>query len=229
MQNPVVVVLLAGAALGVLPAAAGAQTGGRFYAGAAMGSINVSADEVDGTSSAAGGIFGFRALPWLDVEAEISRPANSFTRSYGGSDELSMSFAPPGATREELERAGIWLRYDRRRDISVTLSAAAILRPSSRGRFVPGLVVGVTNHTVRNRTDYTPVRIGPDVDPSNRHARPYTESGTRNVGGLTVGGNVVVTITRHLGVVPDLRYDYGSIGDEKERSLRSSVRVVWTF
>jgi hypothetical protein len=82
---------------------------------------------------------------------------------------------------------------------------------------------------VRHRTDYTPVRVGPDVDPSNQYARPHVETGTRNIGALTVGANVAVMITRHFGVVPDLRYDYGSIGDEKENSLRPSVRVIWRF
>jgi len=29
--------------------------------------------------------------------------------------------------------------------------------------------------------------------------------------------------------VPDLRFDYGSIGDEINNALRSSVRVLWRF
>ena len=68
--------------------------------------------------------------------------------------------------------------------------------------------------------------------PRRRPTRPCrrpTETSTRNVGGLTVGVNLRVMITRHLGLVPDLRYDYGSIGDEKENTLRPSVRVLWRF
>ena len=61
------------------------------------------------------------------------------------------------------------------------------------------------------------------------YARPHAEAGTRNIGALTVGVNVAVMITSRFGVVPDLRYDYGSIGDVTENSLRPSVRVLWRF
>jgi hypothetical protein len=227
LQKPVVLLILAGV-LAVVPTIAAAQTTSRFYAGVTFGSINISADDVDGTSRAGGAIVGFEALPWLDVEAEFSKPSDPFTRSYGG-DVLSMAFGTAGASREELERAGIWLRYDKRRDINLTFSTVAIIRPSARGRVVPGVIIGMTNHNVQHRTDYTPVRIGPDVDPSNMFARPHSEAGTRNIGALTFGVNVAVMITRHFGVVPDLRYDFGSIGDVKENSLRPSVRVLWRF
>jgi hypothetical protein len=40
---------------------------------------------------------------------------------------------------------------------------------------------------------------------------------------------VAVMITHRIGIVPDLRYDYGSIGDVTENSLRPSVRVLWRF
>jgi hypothetical protein len=139
-QKRVVFVILAGL-LSAVPTMAAAQTTSRFYAGATLGSINVSADDVDGTSPAAGAIVGFEALPWLDVEAEFSKPAEPFTRSYGGPDVLSMAFGTAGASREELERAGIWLRYDKRRDINLTFSTVAIFRPPVRGRVVPGFIV----------------------------------------------------------------------------------------
>ena len=225
---PIVVVVLAGGILGTAPTAA-AQGGSRFYTGATVGALSVSADDVDGTSPSAGVLFGVGVLPWLDVEAELARPSDPFTRSYGGTDVLSMSFAPAGSTRDERERAGIWLRYDKRREVALSVSTTAVFRPSVRGRVVPGFIIGVTNHTVRNRTDYTPVRVGPDVDRSHTYASPHAETSTRNVGGLTFGANVMVMITRHLGLVPDVRYDYGSIGDVKENTLRSSVRVLWRF
>jgi hypothetical protein len=227
LQKALAIVILAGAPAAV-PTAAAAQGTSRFYAGATLGSIRVSADDVDGTSASAGAIVGIVALPWLDVEAEFSKPSDPFTRSYGG-DVLSIAFGTPGASREELERASIWLRYDKRRDIDLTFSTVAIFRPPVRGRVVPGAIVGITNHRVQHRTDYTPVRIGPDVDPSNMYARAHAEAGTRNIGALTFGVNFAVMITSRLGVVPDLRYDYGSIGDVKENSLRPSVRVLWRF
>ena len=227
LQKALAILILAGVPTAV-PTTAAAQSSSRFYAGATLGSIRVSADDVDGTSASAGAIVGIVALPWLDVEAEFSKPSDPFTRSYGG-DVLSIAFGTPGASREELERAGIWLRYDKRRDINLTFSTVAIFRPPVRGGIVPGLIIGMTNHSVQHRTDYTPVRVGPEVDPSNTYARPHTEAATRNIGALTVGANVAVLITSRFGIVPYLRYDYGSIGDVKESSLRPSVRVLWRF
>ena len=227
LQKALAILILAGVPTAV-PTTAAAQSTSRVYAGATLGSIKVSADDVDGRSASAGAFVGVVALPWLDVEAEFSKPSDPFTRSYGG-DVLSIAFGTPGASREELERAGIWLRYDKRRDINLTFSTVAIFRPPVRGGIVPGLIIGMTNHSVQHRTDYTPVRVGPEVDPSNTYARPHAEAGTRNIGALTVGANVAVMITSRFGVVPDLRYDYGSIGDVKENSLRPSVRVLWRF
>ena len=228
MLKKALVLLVLGGILGAIPAPAAAQNTSGLYAGATLGSINVSADDVDGTSPSAGAIVGVQVLPWLDVEAELSKPSDPFTRSYGG-DTLSLAFGTPGASREELERSGIWLRYGKRRDIDLTFSTVTIFRPPMRGRVVPGFILGMTNHRVEHRTDYTPVRVGPDVDPSNPYARPHAETGTRNIGALTFGINVAVMITGQFGVVPDLRYDYGSIGDVKENSLRPSVRVIWKF
>jgi hypothetical protein len=93
----------------------------------------------------------------------------------------------------------------------------------------PGLIVGVTNQRVRDRTDYTPVRVGPAVDPNHPYASPHAETSSGTEGALTIGANVAIAVTPHLFVVPDLRYDYGSIGDETNNALRSSIRVLWRF
>ena len=164
-----------------MPMAAFAQASSRFYAGGSVGAFRVSADEVSGTSTAGGLLAGFRVTPWLDVEGEVARPMGPFTRSYGG-DALSMSFAPQGSSAEERERQGIWLRYDKRRDVSLTFSGAAVFHPSLHARVTPAVIVGVTNHRVRNRTDYTPTRVGSGVDPNHTYARPHAESSTRTSG-----------------------------------------------
>ena len=204
-----------------------AQTRSRFYAGTAIGSYRVSADAVSGTSAAASVIGGIAVAPWCDIEVDVALPTSPFTRTYGG-DTLSMSFAPPGSSREEIERSGIWLRYDHRRDVTASISTVAVFHPSS-GRLQPGFIVGVTNQRLRERTDYTPTRVGPLVDPSQPYASPHAETASRTEGALTVGANLAIALNRHLSVVPDVRYDYGSIGDEINNALRTSVRVVWRF
>jgi hypothetical protein len=161
------------------------------------------------------------------VEVDVAFPTSPFTRTYGG-DALSLSFAPQGASREEIERFGIWLRYDKRREVTASISGVAIFHASS-GTVKPGLIVGVTNQRVRDRTDYTPVRVGPAVDPNHPYASPHAETSSGTEGALTIGANVAIAVTPHLFVVPDLRYDYGSIGDETNNALRSSIRVLWRF
>lgn len=204
-----------------------AQPTGRVYAGAALGAFRVSADAVDGSSGAGSILGGFGVTPWMDVEVDVAIPTSSFTRTYGG-DALSLSFAGQGASREEIERFGIWLRYDQRRTVTASISTVAIFHPS-RGAVRPGLIVGVTNQRVRDRTDYTPVRVGPAVDPNHPYASSHAEVSSRTLGALTIGANVAIGLTPHLFVVPDLRYDYGSIGDEINNALRSSVRILWRF
>jgi hypothetical protein len=218
--------------IGLLPATAGvalAQPSPRGYLGASVGSLALSADKADGTSAAAGFLGGFRATPWLDVEGEVAIPSSPFTRSYGDANTLSLSLGPPGGSREELERNGIWLQYDHRREVTATISGVAIFHPPRPARVTPGLIVGVTSHRVQDSTVYTPLRLGPGVDPDNPNARQWTESGARTLGAFTVGANAAIAVTRRLAVVPDLRYDYGSIGDEINNSLRMSVRVLWRF
>jgi outer membrane protein with beta-barrel domain len=206
---------------------AAAQPSSRFYAGAALGVFRVSADEVSGISPAGSAVGGVALAPWVDIEVDVARPTSSFTRTYGG-DRLSVSFAPSGSSREEIERFGIWLRYDHRRDVTASISTVAIFHPSA-GTIRPGLIIGVTSQHLHDRTDYTPTKIGPAVDPSHRYASPYSETASHIEGALTLGVNVALTVNRHISVVPDLRYDYGSIGDEINNALRSSVRVLWRF
>jgi hypothetical protein len=221
------IIAISSALLGCAAAQVEAQQGRRFYAGAAIGSLRVSADEVDGSSAAGSVLGGFAATRWLDVELDVAFPTSPLTRTYGG-DALSLSLAPPGASRDELERLGIWLQYNKRRDVAASISGAAIFH-ASRGTVTPGFIVGITSQLVRDRTDYTPVRVGPAVDPSHPYASARAETISRTVSALTLGGNVAVALTRHLFVVPDLRFDYGSIGDEINNALRPSVRVLWRF
>jgi hypothetical protein len=69
LQKTFVLLVLAGVP-GALPAPAAALST-RFYVGATLGSINVSADEVDGRSLSAGALVGVTAL-----HGSTSRPSS---------------------------------------------------------------------------------------------------------------------------------------------------------
>ena len=203
-----------------------AQTSLRPYAGGSVGQFSVSADEVEG-GSVAGGLFGGMAFSkYLDAELELVFPADPFTRSYVGT---SVSFASPGSSREERERLSVVTRFDKERSVGASASAVVVIHPPAGRRWTPGLIVGVTNQRVRDRATYTPVSIPEGVDPQHPAVVTRTESSSRNIGGPTIGANLAIAVTAHLSIVPDVRYDYGSIGDEINNAVRTSVRIRWRF
>jgi len=205
---------------------ADAQALSRLYIGGTLGNFSVSADEVDGRSLAGGLLGGIALSRYVDAEVELVLPAEPFTRSYSG---ISVSFAPPGSSRAEIERLGVTTRFDKRREVSSNLSAVVIIHPAAAIRWTPGLIVGVANQRVRERTTYTPLVIPPGVDPLHPSVVAHDEESTRNFGALTIGGNLSIALAPHLFIVPDVRYDYGSIGDEINNALRTSVRMLWRF
>jgi hypothetical protein len=205
---------------------AGAQTTLRPYVGAGIGAFRVSADEVDGTSASPGLLAGVAVSRYVDVEFELLLPTGTFGRSHTGP---SISFAPQGSSRDEIERLAVVTRTDRYREIAHNMSVVAIIRPPLTSRVVPGLILGVANQHTRQRTVYTPVSIPPGVDPMHPSVALHEERSTRNLGGPTFGVNLSIALTRQFQLVPDVRYDYGSIGDEINNALRTSVKMVYRF
>ena len=203
-----------------------AQTGLRPYIGGSVGHFSVNADEVDGGSVATGLFGGMAFSKYVDAELDLVFPADLFTRSYVGT---SVSFASPGSSREERERLSVVTRFDKARDVGASASAAVVIHPVAGRRWTPGLIVGVTNQRVRDRATYTPISIPEGVDPQHPSIIARTESASRNIGGPTIGANLAIAVTGHLSIVPDVRYDYGSIGDEINNALRTSVRIRWRF
>ena len=214
------IVVLAGAS------PAGAQSGLRPYAGGSVGSFSVSADEVEGTSASVGFLAGVALAKYVDFEFDVVVPTSTFTRTYTGT---SVSFAPPGASPAERERLSVITRFDKEREVSASISAVVVIHPPAGHRVTPGLIVGVTSQRARDRTVYTPISIPEGVDPQHPAVVSRTESSARNIGGPTIGGQLAIAVTPHLSVVPDVRYDYGSIGDEINNTLRVSARVQWRF
>jgi Outer membrane protein beta-barrel domain len=206
--------------------AANAQSSLRPYVGGSLGSFSVSADDVEGRSVAGGIVGGLALSRYVDAEFEAAFPTDTFTRTHTG---ISVSFAPLGASRAEIERLGVVTRFDNERDVTASLSAVVIIHPPAGKRLTPGVIVGVTNQRTSNRATFTPISIPEGVDPQHPAVIGRTEVSTRNIGGPTIGANLAIALSPHLSIVPDVRYDYGSIGDEINNTLRTSVRMQWRF
>lgn len=196
------------------------------YAGGLVGSFSLSTDDVDGRSASTGLVAGIAIARFADVEVEILVPSDSFVRSITGP---SVSFAPRDASRAEIERLAVIGRTEYRREVKSNISAVVIFRPPPGPRFRPGVLVGVTNQHVRVEHAFTPLVIPEGVDPLHPSVVARVDHHTRNMGGPTFGANLIIAVTRRLAIIPDVRYDYGSIGDEINNTLRTSVKVVWHF
>ena len=207
-------------------ATAHAQSAIRPYVGVSIGSFNLDSDDVDGRTATTGILGGATLSRHVDLEVEAVFPAGSFTRSYTG---VSVSFAPQGSSREEIERQGVVSQFDWDRKITSSISTVVVIHPAVKARVVPALVAGVTNQRTRTITRSTPLVIPLGVDPQHPSVVAREERHGRNMGGPTIGGQVAILITPRLAVVPDVRFDYGSIGDEIHNTLRASVRTIWKF
>jgi len=196
----------------------------RAYIGLLVGPYHTTADHVSGSLTSAGVTGGVRILPWLDVEIDVLQSGGQLSRDYTGP---SISFAGPEAAGSEF----VVTRFVNEREGGNTVSVGAVFHPRvGWGRISPRLLAGVSSHRTKDRTVYEHVSLPPGVtlEQVNR-AMPPEDWRTRNFGGPSVGGSVAIAVTERLSIVPDIRYDYGSIGDEINNALRSSIRVLWRF
>jgi len=204
------------------------QPAGRFYAGTAVAAQQISADDVDGGTSSVGAVFGFRLTPAFSVEFEANGGLGEASRVYSGT---FISFAGPGASRDEIERLGVTMQSDTRWNPGFGWSLLAMWR--SRGAQRVGVAVfgGVTSTIYDERRTLTVLNIPPGVDrtETDLHRMMPDDHVSRMRGGLTGGVLVPVRLTRQISVAPEFRYTFGSIGDEKYNTLRGGARVMWGF
>jgi outer membrane protein with beta-barrel domain len=226
-DSRLVAVLVAAAVLSLVStASASAQSRLRPYAGASLGSIDVDSDDVDGRSASMGFVAGVTVSRYVDLEFEAGFPASGFTRTFTG---VLVYAPPPGTPREDIERWGVVSDSEWRREVRAVLSGVAIIHPAATGRVVPALVAGVTAQRARRIHRTTPLVIPAGIDPQSPAVVAHEERLDQTIGAPTIGGQLSIRVTPRLYLVPDVRYDYGSIGDEINNALRTSVRAIWRF
>ena len=209
------------------PVASSAQTPRRGHITAILGAYRVDSDHVDGTSPGIGVAGGVRLTSRLHAEVELVRPAGTFFREYTGT---SISFAGPGSSRAEIERLAVVTTFSYERRVLHTISGGVVFHARTGGRWTPLFYAGVTNQHVVDVSRTVPVRFPEGVDPEKlARVVPTEERHVRNLGAFTGGAGVSVALTSRLSIVPDLRIDYGSIGDEIENAIRPSIRLTWSF
>jgi len=207
---------------------AAAQHRARGSVSLVSGAITASADLVDGTVPTVGIAATWQLEPWIDLEGEFATATSPFRREYTG---WLTSFAPLGSPRDVVEANAVITRTFNERKTDWLFSIGVLLhssRPELRVR--PQLYLGLTGHQVHDHTRLEHLVLPPGVTLEEVKRRlPAQPPRPRNLGGLTAGAGVAIGLTARLAIVPDVRYDYGSIGDEINNALRSTVRVRWQF
>jgi hypothetical protein len=222
-------VIVACAIAAFWPTAAIAQVH-RFYV-SALGGIDAGArGPISGGSlPTIGGTAGLRLSEGWSLEAEIERGFHTQERSGQG---LWFSRAAVGATREEIERNGVYARFDRAERTELGWSAVAVWTSRSAGRLNGSLFGGVSSRRFAIRTRRTVTSIGPGVDPSptNPDLQPGDETRAIVGGGLTGGFRVLMRLTPTLTAGPEIRYTFGLITDDYSYSVvRLTGRLIWSF
>jgi hypothetical protein len=215
--------------LALWPSAAAAQTSGaRGMIGLTLQSYGIDADHADGVLPAVGVGAILTVNPLLDFEAEWLRPNGAARRQYTG---ISFSLAEFGASREEIERQGVLTRTTQEREVTGVLSFGAAFHPRpSASRFEPRFFVGGATHFARDRTLRDPLQWPATVTLERvLQMQPPVEQHRRALGSVTLGAGVAIALGRTLVLLPEVRYDYGSIGDEINNAWRAGTRMLWRF
>ena len=217
------VALLVAFLAGAMPAHA--QSGLRPYVGGSLGSFSVSADDVEGRS-VAGGIVGGLALSstWTPNSRSPFQPTHSLGRT-------------PASASRSLRRA---LHVRRSSDWAWSRASKGARRHrqplggrphSPAGRQAPD----AGGHRRRDQSPHEqPIVLYAGLDPGRR--RPRTPRGCRPHRSLDAQHRRSDSRREsrhrpHASPVHRSRhtYDYGSIGDEINNTLRTSVRMHWRF
>jgi hypothetical protein len=209
--------------------AASGQPASRWYVGGSASALRVSAEEVNaGGTAAVGASIGLRLTPVFSVEFEANQGIGELSRVYSGK---FVSFAGPTASREEIERLAVTLQSDSRWRPRFGWSVLAMWRSTNPGRAGVALVAGVTSTLYDTRTtlDVLDIPAGVDRTEAELHRMMPDSHGSRTRGGLTGGLLIPIAVTRHLNVAPEVRFTYGSFGDEIYTVLRTGARLTWNF
>jgi hypothetical protein len=223
------IVLTAFLLLGYVTSAS-AQTASRFEIGPVVRLDHVFVEgDMTGRSTVAGVVGTFKLSKTFGVEGEITQASNQLQQSREG---WFVSYVTtPNPTREEIERMAPTVLIARGLEPGIGWSAAFVARGDVVPRVSLAARVGLSARDYVESETYTILRFPDGVDPQ-RVANDYqNRSFNRARGGLLLGLDSSVVLTKHLSVTPELRIVYGGsaqIGN-KYREVGLGARGTWRF
>jgi hypothetical protein len=211
-------------------AAAAAQPASRFTAGPVVRLDRVFIEgDASGTTPVGGALATFSITKTYGIEGELTWASRAVERSYEG--RFISYVQTPNPTREEIERAAPTARRTLRYTPGMGWSMAFVARGELSPRVSLAARAGAAARRYRQTSDYTILTIPEGVDPA-RVARDFQSSSSHKLrGGLLLGVDVPIAVSRRFAVAPEFRLVYGGparVGD-KYRELSLGVRGVWRF
>lgn len=167
---------------------------------------------------------------WRDtrIEWEVTAASGESRRSYEGD---FVSYAAPGASREEIQRMSIVARRTMINRPGLGMAAAVAVETRQAGRVNVGLRAGVSVRQYSYVDDITILRVPEGVTIEKAEATLPDGSGRRARSGILLGLSVPVRVVGRLYVTPEVRWVWGGparIGNNYDEAT-FGARVGWRF
>ena len=208
---------------------ASAQTGERLEIGAILRSDRVSFEGRQNAQLPVTGVaVAYRVWRDMRIEGEVTTASGESRRSYEGD---FISYAAPGATREEVLQMAVIARRTTINKAGMGFATAVAVETRQPGRLNLALRAGVSFRQYDYIDDTTVLRVPEGFTLEQAELQMPDARGKRGRGGLLVGASVPVRIFGHLHVAPEVRWVWGGparIGNNYDEG-NAGARVVWKF
>jgi hypothetical protein len=153
-----------------------------------------------GTIVSGGAAASLRITNRLAVEGDVTQSTGRVERSYEGWFVSYVTTRNP--TREEIERFAPTARRTLGYEAGTGWSVLLVVRDAFKSRVPVNVRVGGTGRVYRQTSDYVVLTVPEGIDPA-RVARDFqSSSGERVRGGLLMGAEVPLRLTRRFRLVP---------------------------
>ena len=210
-----------------VPASTHAQGRDRFSLAASTGFDGGSRGLIPaGGIPSVSGTLGIRIAGGWSVDIEAERAFRDTTRS---SEAVWISLAPPNASRDEIERLGIRARFDRTERAGAGSSVLATWRTRAPRRLNGAVSIGVSTRAFDTRVVRTITAVPAGFSPVDSLWPNENSNRTRRGNGITVGGQLIASVTDRFSIAPEVRFTGGIItGDDPYRVVKAALRLSWT-
>ena len=167
---------------------------------------------------------------WRDmrIEAEVTAASGESRRSYEGD---FVSYASPGASREEIQRMSIVARRTMINRPGLGMATAVAVETRQSGRVNLGLRAGLSFRRYSYLDDITILQVPEGVTIEKAEATLPDGSGQRGRGGILLGLSVPIRVVGSLHVTPEVRWVWGGparVGNNYDEAT-FGARIGWKF